>query len=189
MVLPVVKYGHPALRKRGAVIKEITSDIQQLIQNMLETMVEARGIGLAAQQVGQALQLFVVDVREVDDRPSRLEIDNQEVPVGEHMPMVLINPKLSPLGELVAGPEGCLSFPEIYLEIQRSESVGAEALNQAGETVHFRCGGLLSRVIQHENDHLRGVLFIDRVSTIQKDEVRPQLQALQAATKAELQLT
>ncbi len=186
MVLEIVKYGHPALRQKGERIAEITPALQNLAQDMLDTMHDAAGVGLAAQQVGRALQLTVVDVRGVKDRPSWLEIDGQRVELGDHMPMVLVNPEVTPVGEPVSGPEGCLSFPEIYADISRPESVDVAAQNELGETVRFRCGGLLARAIQHELDHLRGILFIDRMNRARKEELQPELDALQAETKAAL---
>ena len=87
----------------------------------------------------------------------------------------------------MAGGEGCLSFPEIFAEITRPESVDVKALNEKGKPVEFRCGGLLARAIQHEVDHLNGILFIDRMSKKTKEELRPDLDELQAKTKAELQ--
>jgi peptide deformylase len=187
MILEVVKYGHPMLRQKGVRIEKVTPEIKKLMADMIETMHANHGIGLAAQQVGQALQLTVIDVREAKDRPSWLELDGQPADVKEFMPLVLINPELKPGRELVAGGEGCLSFPEIYAEITRPELVDVKALNKKGEPVEFRCGGLLARVVQHETDHLNGILFIDRMSRKIKEELRPELDALQAKTKAELE--
>ncbi len=189
MILEVIKYGHPVLRQKGARIEKVTLDIKKLIADMLETMNANHGVGLAAQQVGQALQLTVIDVREVKDRPSWLERDGQPAEVNEFMPLVLINPGLKPDGDPVVGGEGCLSFPEIYAEITRPESVTVKALDKKGKPIEFRCGGLLARVIQHEADHLNGILFIDRMSRKTKEELRPELDALQAKTKAELEAT
>src|ERR1051325_8411239 len=123
MILKVVKYGHPALRKKGARIEEITPEIKQLIADMFETMYAYKGVGLAAQQVGVALQLTVIDVRGVTDRPSTLELNGKRADVSEFMPLVLINPELTPAGDPATGPEGCLSFPEVYADITRSESL------------------------------------------------------------------
>jgi peptide deformylase len=187
MILEVVKYGHPALRQKGARIEKITLEIKKLIADMYETMHASHGIGLAAQQVGQALQLTVIDVREVKERPSWLELDGQPADVNEFMPLVLINPELKPGGDPVAGGEGCLSFPEIFAEITRPESVDVKALDKKGKPVAFRCGGLLARAIQHETDHLNGILFIDRMSRKTKEELRPDLEELQAKTKDELE--
>lgn len=186
MKLSVVKYGNPVLRKKGERIERVTPEIKRLIEDMLETMHEARGIGLAAQQVGRALQLTVVDVSGVEDRPSTLKVDGESVAVEEYMPIVLLNPEITPLNAPVTGPEGCLSFPEIYADVSRPESVRVKALNESGETVEFECGGLLSRVVQHETDHLHGILYIDRMTKAVKQEIQPQLDQLQAQTKAEL---
>ena len=188
MILEVVKYGHPALRQRGARIEKVTLEIKKLVADMFETMHTNHGIGLAAQQVGKALQLTVIDVREIKDRPSWLELDGKPAAVNEFMPLVLINPEIKPGGEPVSGGEGCLSFPEIYAEITRPESVDVKALNEKGKPFEFRCGGLLARVVQHEVDHLNGILFIDRMSRKTKEELRPELDELQAKTKAELEL-
>jgi peptide deformylase len=187
MILEVIKYGHPVLRQKGACIEKVTLDIKKLIADMFETMNASHGIGLAAQQVGRALQLTVIDVREAKDRPSWLERDGQPADVNEFMPLVLINPELKPDGDPVPGGEGCLSFPEIFAEITRPESVTVKALDKKGKPVEFRCGGLLARVVQHETDHLNGILFIDRMPRKTKEELRPELDELQAKTKAELQ--
>jgi peptide deformylase len=187
MMLPVVKYGHPALRQRGARVESISATVKKLIADMFETMYAAKGIGLAAQQVGQALRLTVIDVREVTDRRSTLELDGKPAEVHDFMPLVLINPDVKPVGDTVPGAEGCLSFPEIFAEITRAESADVKALNEKGKPIEFRCGGLLARVVQHEVDHLNGILFIDRMAGDTKRELKPQLEELQAATKAELQ--
>jgi peptide deformylase len=185
MVLKVVKYGEPVLRKKGATVETITRDIKKLIADMFETMYAYKGIGLAAQQVGAAVQLTVIDVRGVTDRPSSLELDGEVADVNELMPLVLINPQITPVGSPVTGPEGCLSFPEIYAEVTRPGIVDVKALDQNGKPIAFRCGGLLARAVQHETDHLHGILFIDRMEKKTKDEIRPELETLQAETKAE----
>lgn len=188
MILPVVKYGTKVLRDKGARIETVTPAIQKLIQDMLDTMYAYHGIGLAAQQVGVPVQLTVLDVREVKDRPSTLEWDHRPADVAEHMPLVLINPHLTPLPDTaqVRGPEGCLSFPEIYADITRPDVIDVKALNEHGQPIAFRCGGLLARAIQHETDHLHGILFIDRMDKKTKEELRPELESLMAETKAVL---
>jgi peptide deformylase len=187
MILTVVKYGTPILRQKGARVESITPAIKKLIADMFETMYAHKGVGLAAQQVGLALQVTVIDVRGITDRPSSLELDGQPADVAAFMPLVLINPKVTPLGNPIVGPEGCLSFPEIFGEITRPDLVEVKAMNQEGQPIEFRCGGLLARAIQHEIDHLHGILFIDRMDKATKEELRPELEELQAATKAELQ--
>src|SRR5437867_11023395 len=186
MVLPIIKYGHPALRQKGARIEKITPPVKQLIDDLLETMYAAAGVGLAAQQVGHALQLTVIDVRGLKDRPSTLELNGKPADVDGFMPLVLLNPSITPVANPVTGPEGCLSFPEIYAEIARPESVHVVAMNQTGERIEFRCGGLLARAVQHETDHLHGILFIDRMTRVKKEELRPELEELQRETKERL---
>ncbi len=186
MVLEIVKYGHPALRQPGAPVAVVDEEIRRFAADLLETMRAAEGVGLAAQQVGRALQIFVVDVSAVTDRPSTLELGGRAVDPKSAMPMVLINAEVTPLNDPVTGPEGCLSFPEIYADITRPESVEVRALNEHGQPVHFRCGGLLAKAIQHELDHVRGILFIDRMSAATRRQLQPELDALQARTRAEL---
>ncbi|HEX3890049.1 MAG TPA: peptide deformylase [Verrucomicrobiae bacterium] len=188
MILEIVKYGHPVLRQKGAAIEKITPEIKKLIADMFETMRERHGVGLAAQQIGRSLQLTVIDVRDVGaERPSTLELKGKPADVNEIMPLVLINPEIKPVGEPATGGEGCLSFPEIFAEISRPGFVDVKALNEKFKPVEFRAGGLLARAIQHETDHLNGILFIDRMSKKTKEEIRDELDALQKATKAELQ--
>jgi peptide deformylase len=186
MVLEVVKYGHPVLRQKGARIERITAEIKRLIDDMFETMRAAKGVGLAAQQIGKALQLTVIDVSNVADRPSTLELKGKPADVESFMPLVLINPEVKPVGDPVAGPEGCLSFPEIYAEITRPESVDVTALDQKGEPMQFRCGGLLARAVQHEVDHLNGILFIDRMAREDKDDLKQLLEDIRQETRAAL---
>src|SRR5262245_24357585 len=178
MKLPVVKYGHPVLRQKGTRIEKITPEIEQLISDMFETMYDAKGVGLAAQQVGKALQLTVIDVREAMDRPSTLELNGQAADPALIMPIALINPEWKPVNDPVEGAEGCLSFPEIYADISRPEMIDVTATNQKGERVSFRCGGLLSRAIQHEYDHLHGVLFIDRMDKATLKKIKAELEGL-----------
>jgi len=186
MKLEIVKYGHPVLRKKGERIEHITPEIQQLIADMFETMEENHGVGLAAQQVGVAKQVTVIDIRAVTDRPSTLELDGHPADPDAIMPLVLINPEVTPAGEPAKGGEGCLSFPEIFADISRPGVVDVNALDAQGKPLAFRCGGLLARAVQHEKDHLHGVLFIDRMDKKTKLELQSELDELQAKTKEAL---
>ena len=178
MILSVVKYGTPVLRQKGARVENISPTITKLIADMFETMYAYKGIGLAAQQVGVPIQLTVIDVRGATDRPSSLEINGEPAEVNDFMPLVLINPEITPVSKAVAGPEGCLSFPEIFADIERPDVVDVKSLNAEGKPLQFRCGGLLSRAAQHETDHLHGILFIDRMDKRTKEELRPELERL-----------
>lgn len=163
MILEIAQYGHPALRAKGRRVEKIDEETRQLAADMLETMVDADGVGLAAQQIGLPLLMCVVDVTGVTDRPSALRIDGKTVAIEEHMPMVLINPEVEPFGKSKAGAEGCLSMPGLRGDVVRPFSVKVKALNLDNELVEFEADGLLARAIQHENDHLEGILFIDRL--------------------------
>lgn len=184
MILPIVKFGSPVLRQKGGRIESITPEIRKLIADMFETMYAYKGIGLAAQQVGVALQLTTLDLRGVTDRPSTLWLNGEPADVAEFMPLVLINPQLTPGGKSVPGAEGCLSFPEIFAEIARQEFVEVKALDGSGKAIEFRSGGLLARAIQHEADHLNGILFIDRMDRQTKEDLREKINELQEATRS-----
>ena len=177
--MEIVKYGNPVLRAKGARIETITDEVRQLADAMIETMNEANGVGLAAQQVGRALQLAIVDVAGVDDRPSVMFIDGKEVKIDDWMPMVLLNPVLELGKEKEFGTEGCLSFPEISAEIQRSVAVKAKARLIDGRDVEFEARGFLARALQHEVDHLNGILFIDRMNSATKVSLAGKLKRMQ----------
>ena len=183
MILPIVKFGDPVLRAKGARIGKIDATVRKLAEDMLETMHDAHGVGLAAQQVGSAVQLTVIDVADVEDRPSTMRIDGKEVPLAEHMPLVLINPELSLSGDKEAGNEGCLSFPEISAEILRASEVHTHAQLLDGTEISFEATGLLARALQHEVDHLHGILFIDRMNPATKVSLAGRLKRLQKETR------
>ena len=177
--MEIVKYGTPVLRAKGARIETITEEIRQLADEMIETMHAANGVGLAAQQVGRSLQLAVIDVAGVDDRPSVMRIDGKEVNVDEWMPMVLLNPVLELGKEKEPGQEGCLSFPDISADIQRSVALKARGVLIDGREIEFEAEGFLARALQHEVDHLNGILFIDRMNSAAKAGVSGKLKRLQ----------
>jgi len=177
MILEIVQYGHPALRAKGSRIEKIDSNIRQLAEDMLETMVDADGIGLAAQQIGRPIQMCVVDVAGVSDRPSALRINGQAVDIEDHMPLILINPEVETFGKSRSGVEGCLSFPGLRGDITRPYSVKVKAKTLDGD-ITFEADGLLARAIQHEHDHLHGLLFIDRMEPTQRKELEPKIEML-----------
>ena len=186
MILDVVKYGHPVLRKNGAEVTDFGPETAELIENMLETMDDYHGIGLAAQQIAKPIRLAGVDISAVEDRPSFLEVDGKEADPNSIMPLVLINPELTPEGDPEAVSEGCLSFPEIYGEVTRPGFVHVVCKNGKGEEMKFKAGGLLARVIQHETDHLKGILFIDRMDRESKDAIKARIDAMAEETRAGL---
>ena len=183
MIREIVIYGEPVLRVKGKQIERIDDDIRALAADMLETMYDANGVGLAAQQVGRGLQLTVIDVSDAESRPSRMWLAGEEVDPKEHMPLVLINPEVQLGEELELGTEGCLSFPEITAEIPRAAKVKVIAQNLQGNRIEFEAAGLLGRAVQHETDHLNGILFIDRMSSAAKASLTGKLKRLAAESK------
>src|SRR4030095_15097405 len=183
MILRILQYGDPVLRATGKPIEEIDDRIRELAKNMIETMHAAHGVGLAAQQVGEPFQLTVLDVSAVEDRPSTLKLNGTEFDPKTSMPLVLINPEIEPIGQSEPGVEGCLSFPEITGQIERAQSVKVRAQTLEGETIEIEAGGFLARAIQHEHDHLHGILFIDRMTSAAKAALSSRLKRLQKETK------
>jgi peptide deformylase len=183
MILPILQYGDPILRAKGKRIDEIDNRIRELAANMIETMHAAHGVGLAAQQVGEALQLTVLDISAVEDRPSTLKLDGKDADPKSAMPLVLINPEIELHGETEIGVEGCLSFPEITGDIERAHSVIVRAQTLEGGTIQIEAGGFLARAIQHEGDHLNGILFIDRLRSAAKAALSSRLRRLQKETR------
>jgi peptide deformylase len=181
MIREIVIYGDAVLRAKGKRIRKANEAIRRLATDMLETLHEANGVGLAAQQVGEALQLTVIDVSEAENRPSKMWIDGKEVEPKKHMPLTLLNPELELSRETEMGPEGCLSFPEISGDIVRAVHVKVRAEGLDGEPIEFEAEGLLSRAAQHEVDHLNGVLFIDRMNSAAKASLGGKLKKLVAS--------
>ena len=179
MILPILQYGDPILRAKGKRIEQIDDSIREVAANMIETMHAAHGVGLAAQQIGEALQLTVLDVSPVEDRPSTLKLNGEDADPKSAMPLVLINPEIELRGESEVGVEGCLSFPEITDDIERAQSVRVRAQNLEGDTIEFEASGFLARAIQHEGDHLNGILFIDRMRSAAKAALSSRLRRLQ----------
>src|SRR6516162_11941684 len=183
MILEILQYGDPILRAKGERIEKIDQRLRELAADMIETMHEAHGVGLAAQQVGQPLQLTVLDVSAVEDRPSTLKLSGKDVDPKSAMPIVLINPEIELRGETEVGVEGCLSFPEITGDIERAQSVIVRGQTLEGGTIHIEASGFLARAIQHEGDHLNGILFIDRMRSAAKAALSSRLRRLQKETK------
>lgn len=178
MKLPVVYYDHPVLRQKGAKIEKVTPEIRKLAEAMLVTMREHNGVGLAAQQIGKALQLTVIDVTGIKERESKMWVDGKAVNPEDYMPLVLINPVISGTKSKVIGGEGCLSFPGVFADISRSQRVKVTTQTLDGKTFHFEAGGLLGRAVQHEYDHLHGKLFIDLMTAEARKENREALEML-----------
>ncbi len=157
----ILHYPDPRLRNVGAKITVVTPEIRQLIDDMAETMYAAPGVGLAATQIGEALQLFIIDIA-AEDEPSDLR--------------VFINPEILELDEPITWTEGCLSFPGVTEEIDRNAKVRVKALDRDGKEFILEAEGLLAVAVQHENDHLQGVLMIDHLGPLKKRLVHRKMQ-------------
>ena len=152
-VLKIVKYGDKTLRTPSKEVAKISKKIQKLLDDMLDTLYKNDGVGLAAPQVGENLRIFIIDVSDPKDPPN---------------PMVFINPKIIKKSGAINSYEGCLSFPSMYTNVRRYENVTVKALNHLGKpfVIEGKDGSLLARALQHEFDHLDGVLFIDHARNV-----------------------
>jgi peptide deformylase len=152
--------------------------LQQLVADMLETMYDANGVGLAAPQIGKPLRLAVVDVSHDPECITFLKVAGRDAPLASIMPLVFINPELEFTGPKVRDAEGCLSIQDVRAEVSRPVSLKAKLPQLDGSILEIETDGLLARAIQHETDHLNGVLFIDRVSPAAKIGLRRKLRRL-----------
>ena len=175
MKYDVVKFGKDALRAKAQPVGEVTDEVKKLASDMLETMYAASGVGLAAEQVGRTERICVIDVPADAEKKECVEF-NKAV----EMPLVMVDPEIKELSKATQrGSEGCLSFPEIYAQITRANEVAVEYTGLDGARHTARARGLLARAIQHECDHLDGVLLVDRMSAVQRISVGGKLRRLQ----------
>jgi len=185
MLLPIVRYNDPILREKGAKVETFDAALAALARDMIETMHAAPGIGLAAQQVGRAMQLCVVDVTRVNDKTMTWELDGGRPPLELFMPMTIVNPVVTvhPVEKEIV-EEGCLSFPEIRGDVERRDEITAKFQDAQGVSHQLVCNGMMARCVQHEVDHLNGVLFIDRMKKKTLAPLEKALRELAAKTKA-----
>jgi len=170
MILPVFIFGMDVLRETTREVTANTPELQELIDNMIETMRNAAGIGLAAPQVGRSERLFVVDLEPMVDDP---DVNTNGIP---SQPMVLINPKIVDEGDQESEfEEGCLSIPDIRENVWRPEQIRIQFLDRNFEPRELEASAMLARVFQHEYDHLEGVLFVDHISPFRRRLLRRRL--------------
>ncbi|MDX1342392.1 peptide deformylase [Reinekea sp. G2M2-21] len=158
-ILDILEYPDPRLRTVAKPVEKVDDEIRKLAEDMLETMYEAPGIGLAASQIDRHIRLIVVDVSEDQNEPH-----------------VLINPEYDVLGEVVEYQEGCLSVPGFYEKVDRSDRIHVRALNKDGEAIEFEATDLFAICIQHEIDHLDGKLFVDYLSGLKRTRIKKKLE-------------
>ena len=167
-LLEIKKFGCPTLRKKATPVQDVTDEVRKIVEDMFETMYEAEGVGLAAQQVGYTGRLLVMDVRPCD-------------PMSD--PLVFINPEiLWKEGECI-GEEGCLSLPEIVGDVTRPAQVRVCALDGNGRVFEMDLDGIAAKALQHEIDHLNGVLILEHFNAIKRNLLRSQLRKLQREGK------
>jgi len=163
-ILPILVAPNPVLKKKCEPVDTVDDGVRKLLDDMLETMYDAPGIGLAAPQVGVSKQILVVDCARADE-PAQ--------------PMKIINPRIVAASEdLASYEEGCLSFPEQYADVQRPARVTVEYLDENGAEKSLEADGLLATCIQHEMDHLEGIVFVDHLSTLKRGMIMRKLQKL-----------
>jgi peptide deformylase len=180
MIRDIIIFGDPVLREKCAHVKEVTDEIRALADDLVETMHAAEGVGLAAPQVGQALQVAVVDVREAKEPLTYLRVDGVDKTLEEMNPLIFMNPKLEfPTKPKDSMNEGCLSFPELRAPVTRPEHVRATLTLLDGTIIVIETDGLFGRAIQHETDHLNGILFIDRTTPAAKLSLKKKIRIMQ----------
>ena len=180
MILEIVQYGHPILRQRCRPVTEVDHTLIQLVGDMLETMVHANGVGLAAPQVGVDLRLAVIDISHDPESISYFKVDGEEAELDAYMPLVFINPEIEFGQEKEFGQEGCLSIQGIRADVRRPIDVRATLTRLDGSVIIVETDGLLARALQHEIDHLNGVLFTDRLPPVSKVSMKNRLKRLLA---------
>ncbi len=182
MILPITQYGNPVLRAVSVPVETVNDELLELVNDMLETMREANGIGLAAPQVGHNIRLVVIDIPEDEEEegsePAMATVNGELRTVRSLMPLVFINPVIEPYGKQYLFTEGCLSVRNIRANVSRPDHVRATLPQLDGSVLEIDCDGLLARCLQHECDHLDGFLFTDRVSSAAKITLTKKLKKL-----------
>lgn len=174
MTLPIIAYGDPVLRKIGVPIDKDYPNLEALIENMKETMVNAQGVGLAAPQVGKAIRLFIIDTSPFEKDE---DLDDEERAFLANFKKIFINAKiLKEEGDEWVFSEGCLSIPDIREDVFRQEKITIEYVDENFEKHTEVLDGLAARVVQHEYDHIEGILFTDKISSLKKRLIKKKLE-------------
>ncbi len=168
----MLRYPDPRLRKKGLSVTTVTDEHRTLVKNMIETMYEENGIGLAAPQVGESLRLLVIDTRptDEDDKPTTEGLTELEKQVQQ--PIAIFNPEIVEQRDLTDYEEGCLSVPGFFETVERAQYVEVKGLDEHGKEIRIKTDGLLAICLQHEMDHLEGKLFIDRLSFLKSNKIK-----------------
>lgn len=186
--LEILTYPNPLLREVSIPVKKFDAALKKLAEDMLETMYAANGIGLAAPQVGQLIQMLVIDTRPRDEENRRYAYDEMtELEKAVPQPLILINPTIVKGYGSTTFDEGCLSVPSFYETVKRFEKVDVKAYDLEGKEFTFTVDGLLAICIQHEMDHLAGTLFIDHISFLKSNKIKNSIKKNGYPTPEELE--
>lgn len=189
MQLPLAKYGDPVLKEKSLPVAEFDGALKKFAEDLTETLYIENGLGLAAPQVGVLKRVFVIDMRRRlnADSECKFLIDGKPLPEDIAMPLVAVNPEVEETGEYIeTSEEGCLSFPGIYAEVERSQTVRMEYSDLNGVRHTLECSDLFARCVQHENDHLDGICFVDRLKNKELFKIEGKLRKLRKETRREI---
>lgn len=176
MIREILKFPDPRLREIAKAVEKVTPALGTLASEMLETMYEARGIGLAAPQIGELVRLLVVDTRPRDEKNRRYKYDEMtELEQAVKQPIAIFNPVIVKGEGKTTFDEGCLSIPGYYETVERFNYVEVKGLNAEGEEIVIKTDGLLAICLQHEMDHLEGTLFLDHLSLLKSNKIKNQI--------------
>jgi peptide deformylase len=170
--LEVLRYPDPRLRKKGLSVKAVTEEHRALVKNMIETMYDENGIGLAAPQVGESLRLLVIDTRPLDENEKPTDEGLTDLEKKVKQPLAIFNPVILAQKDLTDYEEGCLSVPGFFETVERANYVEVKGLDENGKELLIKTDGLLAICLQHEMDHLEGKLFIDRLSLLKSNKIK-----------------
>ena len=186
-IRPILVAPDPRLKQASQPVAEVTDELRALMDDMLDTMYDAPGIGLAAIQIGVPKRILVIDIaRPVDDKGEPIDKPTEEQYIAARRPMYFVNPEITwASDELVTCEEGCLSVPDLYEEVDRPARVKVKFLDYHGQPQEIDCDGMLAVCIQHEMDHLEGILFIDHLSSLKRNMMLKKLAKARRAVARE----
>lgn len=185
MTRRLTKFGEPVLKKKAAEVEVFDESLKELASDLVDTLYEENA-RLAAPQIDSSKRIFAIDMRRRSDDsvPCEFTIDGKSLPLDIAMPLIAVNPEVEEIGDYVEiAEEGCLSFPGIFAEVERSAEVRLTYQDTDGAKHVLECSGLFARCVQHENDHLDGICFVDRLTPRQLFKIEPKLKKLRRQTR------
>lgn len=186
MLRRLTKFGESILKKKALPVESFDEELKSLSADLVDTLYEENGLGLAAPQIDVQKRVFAIDMRRRSDdsAPCDFTIDGKTLPLDIAMPLIAVNPQVEEIGDYIElAEEGCLSFPGIFAEVERSAEVKMTYRDIQGAEHVLVCSGLFARCVQHENDHLDGICFVDRLTPRQLFKIEPKLKRLRRQTR------